>query len=81
MIFTVKPYADNYYICTTCDKALRKNSVPCQATAYRLNVIELPKLFQDIFRIERLLVSMTILFKKAKVMPKSKSLKVVFVIL
>ena len=68
IIFMVKSYDDNY-ICTTCDKALQKNSVPCQAVANRLNVVELPKLFQDIRRLERLLVSRRILFKKVTVMP------------
>ena len=74
IIFMVKSYDDNY-ICTTCDKALQKNSVPCQAVANRLNVVELPKLFQDIRRLERLLVSRRILFKKVTDMPKGKSLK------
>ena len=72
----VKSYDDNYYICTTCDKALCKISVPCEAVANRLNVVELPKLFQDIRRLERLLVSRRILFKKVTVMPKGKSLKI-----
>ena len=72
----VKPYDDNYYIFTTCDKALRKNSVLCQAVANRLNAVELPKLFQDIRRLERLLVSRRILFKKLTVMPKGKSLTI-----
>ena len=75
IIFMVKSYDDNYYICM-CDKALRKNSVSCQAVANRLNVVELPKLFQDICRHERLLVSKRILFKKVTVMPKGKSLKI-----
>ena len=72
IVFMVKPYDDNYYICTTCDEALRRNSVPCQAVAKRLNVVELPKLLQDIRRLERLLVSRRILFKKLTVMPKGK---------
>ena len=38
IIFMVKSYVDNHYICTTCAKALQKNSIPCQAVAYRLNV-------------------------------------------
>ena len=76
IIFMVKSYDDNYYICTTCDKALRKNSIPCQAIATRLNVVELPKLFQDICRLERLLLLRRILFKKVKFMPKGKSLKI-----
>ena len=73
IIFILKLYDDNYYICTTCDKTLRKNSVPCQAVANRLNVVELPELFQDIRRLERLLVSRRSLFKKVTVMPKVKS--------
>ena len=76
IIFMVKSYDDNYYICTTCDKALRKNSVSCQAVTNRLMLLELPKLFQDIRRLERLLVSRRILFKKVTVMPKGKSLKI-----
>ena len=72
----VKSYHDNFYTCTTCDKALQKNSAPCQAVANRLNVVELPKLFQDFHRLERLLVSRKILFKKLAVMPKGKSLKI-----
>ena len=75
VIFMVKLYDDNYYICTNCDKPLRKNSVPCQAVANRLNVAELPRLFQDIRRLEGLLVSRRILFKKVTIMPKAKSLK------
>ena len=64
------------FIYATCDKALRKNSVPCQAVANRLNVVELPKLFQNIRRLERFLVSRRILFKKVTVIPKGKSLKI-----
>ena len=33
-------------------------------------------MFQDILRLERLLVSRTVLFKKVTVMPKGKSLKI-----
>ena len=38
IIFMVKSYVDNHCVCKTYDKALQKNSVPCQAVAYRLNV-------------------------------------------
>ena len=72
----VKLYDDNYYICTNCDKPLRKNSVACQAVANRLNVAELPKLFQDICRLEGLFLSRRLLFKKVTVMSKAKSLKI-----
>ena len=63
-------------IITTCDKALQKNSDPRQTVANRLNVVKLPKLFQGICRLERLLVSRKIFFKKVTVMPKGKSLKI-----
>ena len=33
----VKSYDDNHYICAPCDKALRKNSVSCQAVVNVLN--------------------------------------------
>ena len=35
VIFMLKSYDDNYYIRTTCDKALRKNTIPCQDAANR----------------------------------------------
>ena len=54
---------------------MRKNSVSCQAVANRLNAVELPTLFQDIRRLERLLVSRRIMLKKVTVMSKGKSLK------
>ena len=55
---------------------MRKKSVPCQAVPNILNFVKLPKLFQDILRLERLLVSRRILSKKVTVMPKGKSLKI-----
>ena len=59
--FMVKLYSDNNYICTTCDKALRKNG-SYQTVENRLNVIELPKLFQDIRRLKRLFALRRTLF-------------------
>ena len=68
IIFMVRSYDDTYFICTS--------SVPCHAAGNRLNVVELLKLFQDIRRLEILLVSRRILFQKVTVMPKGKSLKI-----
>ena len=68
-IFMMMSYDGNYYTCNTCDKAFRNNRMPCQA------VEDLPKQFQGIDRLERLLASRRILFKKVIVMPKGKSLK------
>ena len=74
-IFIVMSYDGNYYICNTCDKALRSKRMPCQAVANRLFVEDLPKQFQGFNMFERLLASRRILFKKVTVIPKGKSLK------
>ena len=44
----------------------------CKAVANKLFVEDLPKQFQGINRLERLLASRRILFKKVTVMPKGK---------
>ena len=74
-IFMVMSCDGNHYICNTCDKALQNNRMPCQTVANKLFVEDLPKQFQDINRLERLLASRGILLKKVTVMPKGKSLK------
>ena len=70
--FMVMSYDVNYYICNTCDKALRNNRMPF---ANKLFVEDLPKKSQGINRLERLLASRKVLFKKVTAMPKGKSLK------
>ena len=45
-IFMVMSYDGNYYICNTCDKALRNNRMPCQAVANRLFVEDLQSNFR-----------------------------------
>ena len=62
-------------ICNTCDKALQNNRMPCQAVTNKLFLEDLPKQFQGINRLERLLASRRILIKKVIVIPKGKSLK------
>ena len=47
--------------------------MPYQAVANKLILEDLPKQFQGINKLERLLASRRILFKKVKVMPKGKS--------
>ena len=74
-IFMVMSYDGNFYNCNACDKELRNNTMLCQAVANKLFVDDLPKQFQGINRLERLLPSKRILFKKVTVMPKGKSLK------
>ena len=69
-IFMVMSYDGNYYICNTCDKALQSNRTSSQEVANKLFVEDLPKQFQGINRIERVLASRRILFKKVAVMPR-----------
>ena len=66
-IFMVISYDGNYYACNTCDKELRDIRMPCQAVANKLLVEDLPKQFQGINRLEILLASRRILFKKVTV--------------
>ena len=54
-IFMVMSYDDNYYICNMYDKALQNNRMLCQEVANKLLVEDLPKPFQGINRLERLL--------------------------
>ena len=74
-IFLILKLIINVYFCKTCDKAFQRNIIPCQAVANKLNLVELPKSFQGIDRLERLLVSRRILFKKVAVIPKGKFLE------
>ena len=54
VIFIVRLFDGNVYICKTCDRALQRNSIRCQAVANRRNVVELPKPFHGIRRLEKL---------------------------
>ena len=74
-IFMLMSYDGSYYICNTYDKVLRNNKMPYQVVANKLFVEDLPKQFQGINRLDRLLPSRRTLFKKVTVMPKGKSLK------
>lgn len=56
VIFIVRLFAGNIFVCKTCDKALQRNIIPCQAVAKKRNVVELPKPFHRIRRLEKLLL-------------------------
>ena len=64
------------YICQTCDKKLKKKIIPCQAVYNKLQVDELPTDLKNIRRLERVLVSKRLLFKKITIMPKGQAPKV-----
>ena len=58
-------------LCRTCDKIMRKNCIPCQAVCNKMGITLSPKEFESVHRLERVLVSRMILFKKVAIMPKS----------
>lgn len=75
LFFEIESYDGFLYICKTCDKKFRKNFIPCQAASKKLYITLLPREFRSLNRLERILVSKRILFKKVTVMPKGKSPK------
>ena len=71
----VRSYTGDYYICKTCHKKLKKGKIPCQSVYNKLDIFKLPRQFTDIRRLEQVLVSRRILFKKVTIMPKGNSPK------
>ena len=72
----VKSYDDLLYVCKTCNKVMKKKFIPCQAVSNKLDNTFLPKEFKSIHKLERVLVSRRIFFKKVVIMPKGKLPKI-----
>ena len=62
----------NLYICLTCNGHLKKQKVPPQAVWNKLEVLRIPEVLSDLNRLEKVLNSWRILFKKVTIMPKGK---------
>ena len=45
------------YICLTCHKHLLRNKTPCQAVCNKLEIGDIPQVFQDLRRLEKVLIS------------------------
>ena len=60
------------YICLTCNGHLKKQKVPPQAVWNKLEVFRIPEVLSDLNRLEKVLISRRILFKKVTIMPKGK---------
>ena len=69
------------YICHTCHKTLKKGHI-CTGSFKQLKISFVPKILSNLNRLERVLISRRILFKKIAIIPKVQfpKLKVVFVI-
>lgn len=71
----VLSYNSKEYICKTCHSKLLKKRIPCQAVWNDMQVIELPERFLDIRKLEKIIISKRLLFKKVTIMPKGQSPK------
>jgi len=65
-----------YYICCTCDRHLSEKEIPCQAVWNKLSLDDLPEEIAVLNRLEKVLFSKRILFKKISIMPKGQQPKI-----
>ena len=65
-----------FYICKTCGGKLMHGKIPCQSVYNKLHIQNLPTHFKNIRRLEKVLVSKRILFKKITIMPKGQAPKI-----
>ena len=61
-------YDGKVYVCMTCHKSIRKKRTPCQAVSNKLDVEVAPKQLQNLKKLEKVLTSKRILFKKVAIM-------------
>ena len=64
----VNSFDGKIYICETCHKYLLKGVIPCQSVSNKMALDPIPKELQDLHRLERILISKRILFKKIAIM-------------
>ena len=63
------------YICRTCHKKLKKSEIPAQAVSNKLDIFDFPDDLANMNRLERVIISRRILFKKVTIMPKGQAPK------
>ena len=61
---------EHEYICTTCDRKLRKNEMPCQAVANGLQIPKVPRELQGLTRLECRCIGLRIPFMSIRALPK-----------
>ena len=74
-ISRISSYDGKEYICKTCHSKLLKNKIPCQAVCNNMQINELPDNFSDIRRLEKIIISKRLLFKKITIMSKGQAPK------
>ena len=63
------------YVCRTCHLKLKKKKLPCQAVHNKLDLQQIPDELTALNRLERVLISRRLLFKKVVIMPKGQAPK------
>ena len=71
----VESFDKREYICITCDQKLKKGGIPCQAVCNKLQFYDFPPFLPKLRRLEKIIISKRILFKKIAIMPKGQSPK------
>ena len=57
-------------ICKTCHVTMKRGKLPAQTVVNKLEIFEPPELIKNMNRLEHVLISRRILFKKVSIMPK-----------
>ena len=65
----IKSFDALFYICKACHKKYLKDSVPCQSVSNMLEVHSLPTEFENIRKLEKVLIAKRLLFKKVAIIP------------
>ena len=60
----MKSFDEKSHICGTCHKNLNKNEIPCQAVHNKMAVDLITNELKDFKKLEKVLISKRILFKK-----------------
>ena len=68
ILFPEPSFDGNLYICSTCHLKVKNNKVPCQAVFNKLGIEPIPKELSELRRLEKVLISQRILFKKIAIM-------------
>ena len=68
-------FDDCEYIWLTCDKYIKKKKIPCQAVCNKLEIYQSPIEINDIRKLEKVIISKRILFKKIVIMSKGQAPK------
>ena len=64
----MKSFDEKLYICETFHKHLYKTKIPCEAVNNKMALVPIPDELKDLKKLEKVLISRRILFKKISIM-------------